>query len=98
CLFGKDGGSFTYTTELYGETRTLHAYNADGSAKQNLGVGIETVAENGLDASAGGSHVTYDGGGLLVLWPFSPDGPNDGDGTMLGDLIEYTAQGNSVPF
>jgi hypothetical protein len=75
CLFGKDDDSLSYTTELYETTRVVYAYDADGSVKQRLGVGIEVTASGtGAYAVAGGDgpiRVDLQDGenGLLFLWP-----------------------------
>ncbi len=107
CLFGKEEGAFTYTTELHGLTRTLHAYNADGSVKGNLGIGIETTDGDGMGLSGDGGFAKFGETGLLVLWPFAvSDGSEDGvfggnpfldDSTFIANIDEY-ASAKPVPF
>jgi hypothetical protein len=72
CLFGNDG-SFSYTTDLTDNTRNVYAYNADGSVKKRLGVGIEASASGAGFYAIAGAQIRdeiQDGeNGLLFLWP-----------------------------
>ena len=74
CLFGNDG-SFSYTTDLTDNTRSVYAYNVDGSVKQRLGVGIEvSTSGTGFYSVTGGDGQIRDDlqdgeGGLLIFWP-----------------------------
>jgi hypothetical protein len=109
CIFGKDDGALSYTTELSETTRVVYAYNADGSVKQRLGVGVEVTASGtGAYAVAGGDGPIRDDlqdgeNGLLFLWPASSWDESLDTGTFvapdtLTDLIPVGSSSGSPSF
>lgn len=83
CLFEKNEGTFTYTTEVYGDVKTIHTRNADGTVHAPIGVGVEIRDGDGFFPETGS----------LRLWPYSSSDdtleswiPSD-DSSLVSDLI-----------